>query len=367
RKDEFLAMLAHELRNPLAPIRAAAELLQMAPVDATRLRQTSEIIARQVNHMTGLVDDLLDVSRVSRGLATINKAPQDMKTVVSNAVEQVRPVVEARHHQLAITIEPAPAWVLGDDKRLVQVLTNLIHNAAKYTPEGGRIRVEMQARDEEVALVVTDNGIGILPELQPRIFDAFTQAERTPDRSQGGLGLGLALVKSLVEFHGGRVDCFSAGAGQGSRFTVCLPRIAAPLATEAVAAAATQGAALQPLRVMVVDDNVDAAAMLALLLETAGHVVLVEHHAVAALERAAREKPDVCFLDIGLPGMDGLELARRLRAAPHTAQALLVAVTGYGQAQDKLETAAAGFDVHLIKPVSAVQLAQVLATPRSRS
>ncbi len=364
RKDDFLAMLAHELRNPLAPIRAAAELLQSEHFDRSKLRQTSLIIARQVNHMTELVDDLLDVSRVMRGLVAINSAPQDMKTVVSHAVEQMRPIVEARSHQLAITIEPATAWVMGDDKRLVQVLTNLIQNSAKYTPEGGRINVEMKAHDAEVLLSVTENGIGIPTELQSRVFDAFSQAERTPDRSQGGLGLGLALVKTLVELHGGSVECHSEGPGRGSRFTVRLPRSApAPANVHSVVVAPTQNEGA--LRVFVVDDNVDAATMLALLLETFGHDVLVQHQAESALEQSSRYKPDVCFLDIGLPGMDGLELARRLRARPEMAGAVFAAVTGYGQEQDKEATASAGFDFHLVKPITAKQIADVLDSVRS--
>ena len=250
---------------------------------------------------------------------------------------------------------------MGDDKRLVQVLTNLIHNSAKYTPEGGRISVEMQVQGEEVVLSVIDNGIGMPPDLQPRVFDAFAQAERTPDRSQGGLGLGLALVKGLVEFHGGRVACFSAGQGQGSRFTISLPRIAAPSVNPDTAGPErVHPDAGRALRLLVVDDNVDAAAMLGMLLGTFGHEVQVVHHAKPALEMAARHSPQVCFLDLGLPGMDGLELARRLRERPDMADAVLVAVTGYGQGKDREETAAAGFDFHLVKPVSAAQLAEVL-------
>lgn len=371
RKDDFLAMLAHELRNPLAPIRAAAELLQLgqaAPLDQGRLLKTSEIITRQVSHMTELVDDLLDVSRVTRGLVVLNKAPQDMKAVVTHAVEQVRPIVEARRHQLAIRLDAAPTWVLGDDKRLVQVATNLVHNAAKYTPHGGQITLVLEVRADMVALVVSDNGIGIAPALRDKVFEPFAQAERTPDREQGGLGLGLPLVKSLVELHGGRVECFSEGTGCGSRFTVLLPLLARlPANHHAPSGPPPVESMARTLRVMVVDDNVDAAVMLATLLEAYGHEVLVEHRAQGALQRAPHEAPEVFFLDIGLPGMDGLELARRLRALPATAAATLVAVTGYGQEQDKVATAAAGFDHHLVKPVGAAQLVQVLSGIANRT
>jgi len=362
RKDEFLAMLAHELRNPLAPISAAAQLLQFGKFDEERVQHASQIISRQVQHMTGLVDDLLDVSRVTTGMIALDEALLDIRQVVLDAVEQVTPLLRARRHALQLHLAPDEALVQGDRKRLVQVIANLLGNAVKYTHEGGHISVQTVVHAERVLVCVHDNGIGMAPELKARAFDLFAQAERTSDRSLGGLGLGLALVKSLVELHGGTVMCDSAGPGLGSQFTVCLPRTAqaAPVVqrpSEPDVAAAASGA----LRILVVDDNVDAAAMLAMLLEALGHSVTVENGSLQALATARAEAPQVCLLDIGLPEMDGNELARRLRLDPATAGALLIAITGYGQAADQAQTAAAGFDHHFLKPVEMQQLAAVLA------
>ncbi len=361
RKDEFLAMLAHELRNPLAPISAAAELMEMAPLDAERVRRTSQVIGRQVRHMTGLVDDLLDVSRVTRGQVTINQAPQDMKNVVAAAVEQVRPLVQARNHRLTLELPPETAQVLGDETRLVQILTNILNNAAKYTPEGGHLRLVMETEPSQVVVRVIDDGIGIAAALQPRVFDLFAQAERTSDRSQGGLGLGLALVKSLVGLHGGHVSCHSDGAGCGSTFTVRLPRFEPlPEASERRRQARPEAAGANH-RIMIVDDNADAATMLGMLLEASGHEVLVENGSLAGLKLAAEALPAICILDIGLPDMDGYELARRLRQQPGMAQALLIAVTGYGQESDRQRAFAAGFDHHMVKPVDAHKLLRIVA------
>ncbi len=360
RKDEFLAMLAHELRNPLAPIRSAAELLKMGRLDETRVRKTSEIIARQVGHMTSLVDDLLDVSRVTRGLVQLNMQPLDMRQIVTEAVEQVTPLIHARRHHLTLRLSPEALTVLGDKKRLVQVIANLLTNAAKYTPDGGNILLRTEVREGNVLLTVADDGIGMEPDLVTRVFDLFAQAERTPDRASGGLGLGLALVKSLVELHDGSVTCASDGLGQGSRFSVGLPLVAVPGKghRERPEEAARD---LKSLRVMVVDDNADAAEMLAMFLEASGHDVVVEHRAGRALERARAQTPDVCLLDIGLPDMDGNELAQRLRAQPESANAVLIAVTGYGQEQDRRTALASGFRHHLVKPVDPAKLVDLLA------
>ncbi|WP_296950172.1 ATP-binding protein [uncultured Massilia sp.] len=366
RKDEFLAMLAHELRNPLAPIGAAAQLLQIGRLDPERLRSTSRIIGRQVEHMTHLIDDLLDVSRVTRGLVELDCARLDVGRIVGDAVEQVAPLVQARRHDLAVLQAPGPALVVGDKKRLVQVLTNLLTNAAKYTDEGGHIVLRTAVHAHEIEIAVADDGIGMAPALVARAFDLFSQGERTSDRAMGGLGLGLALVRSLVELHGGTVCCRSDGPGRGSTFTVRLPR--APSEADdggADAQDAAAGTGTGPLRVLVVDDNVDAATMLALLLEADGHAVAVEHDPQAALARAAAFAPDACLLDIGLPGMDGNALARRLRAAPGGARLTLVAVTGYGQEQDRRRSAAAGFDHHLVKPLDLGVLQSVLAGVRA--
>lgn len=364
RKDEFLAMLAHELRNPLAPIAAAADLLELGRMDEARMKQITAIISRQVTHMSGLVDDLLDVSRVTRGLVVLDKDRLDAKRIVADAVEQVRPLIEARKHRLTVHTPPESAFVLGDQKRLVQVLTNLLTNAAKYTPPGGDIKLSMEADGSHVKVTVADNGIGMDAGLLARAFDLFAQAERTSDRSQGGLGIGLALVKSLVELHGGSVTAVSEGFGKGSRFTVCLPHITehaevpgAGNDQPSVMDAAPAGS----LKVMIVDDNADAAHMLAMFLETLGHRVVVEHSSVQAVERARAERPHVCLLDIGLPDVDGNELARRLRAQPETAAATLIAITGYGQEQDRNKALDAGFDHHFVKPADTAKIASLLS------
>ena len=362
RKDEFLAMLAHELRNPLAPISAAATLLDMGAQSETRVRQSSAIIGRQVRHMTRLVDDLLDVSRVTRGLIELQRTTLDLRAIVDEAVEQVRPQLAARRQRLSLHLPPLPVTVEGDRARLVQVVSNLLGNAVKYTHDERAIEVELQATDGQVLLAVRDEGIGMERELTERAFDLFAQAKRSSDRSQGGLGLGLALVRNLVALHGGTVGCASPGPGQGSTFTVTLP-LAAPRAAAPLPASGTSGAdTAGRLTLLVVDDNVDAATMLALLLEGQGHEVFIEHESLRALELARSARPDACLLDIGLPDVDGNELARRLRAQPETAHSVLIAVSGYGQEHDRRSSLAAGFSHHLVKPVAFEELARVLAT-----
>jgi signal transduction histidine kinase/ActR/RegA family two-component response regulator len=367
RKDEFLAMLAHELRNPLAPISSAAELLRMAALDRSQVQHTSEIILRQIKHMTSLVDDLMDVSRVSRGLVNLEQIPLDVRQVVGEAVEQLTPLMQARRHHLQLHLAPGATLVSGDRKRLVQVIANLLNNAAKYTPDGGEIKVEAEAHNTHVVVNVIDNGIGMQPDLVARVFDLFSQAEVTSDRTSGGLGLGLALVKNSVELHGGTVKAESKGLGFGSKFTVCLPHL------EEIAAIATTGRSDQslpaqdrPLQLLVVDDNVDGALTLAMLLEAAGHTVTVEHHPKSALKRAAVKAFDACLLDIGLPEIDGYELARRLREYPGTAASVLIAVTGYGQEQDRNQSLEAGFAHHLVKPLNAAELFSIFASITAR-
>ncbi|MFC4930885.1 hybrid sensor histidine kinase/response regulator [Massilia sp. GCM10023247] len=362
QKDQFLAMLAHELRNPLAPITTAAHLLKLGRLDAKAVRNASEIIARQAEHMTDLVNDLLDVSRVTRGLVTLEKEEIDVNAVVAGAFEQVRPLVESKRHSLTMQLSGEPVHVLGDRTRLVQVLSNILNNAAKYTPPGGQITLAVTASGDQVAVTVTDNGIGIEPDVLPYIFDLFTQAERTPDRSQGGLGIGLALVKSLVALHGGSVDARSEGPGRGSQFEIRLPRIGQTAALAGAGSGDDAAAQGLPLRVMVVDDNQDAAHMLATLLEVQGHSVSVEYDGRGALQRARRELPQVMLLDIGLPDTDGYALARQLRALPELRGATLVALTGYGQNEDRRLAQEAGFDHHLVKPADLDQVAQILAS-----
>jgi len=359
RKDEFLAMLAHELRNPLAPISTGANLLKLLHSDNAQITQTCAIIARQVEHMTSLVDDLLDVSRVTRGLVTLSTGILDLRKVVDDAAEQIRPLMIARRHKIVLDVPTLPAHVKGDHKRLVQVVANLLGNAAKYTPEGGHINLHLAPHGETWVIDVRDDGIGMEARLVDRVFDLFTQAERTPDRSQGGLGLGLALARSLVELHGGSVAAASAGPGLGSTFTVRLPRfaqenLAAPKPAPVAAIAA--GA----LRILVVDDNLDAAQTLGLFLRASGHTVEVVYSGLDAIDVAAVFAPQVCMLDIGLPDMDGNELARRLRAMPGMEGATLIAATGYGRQQDRELAIEAGFDHYLVKPINTVQLGDLL-------
>ncbi|MBK4736531.1 ATP-binding protein [Noviherbaspirillum pedocola] len=361
RKDEFLAMLAHELRNPLAPISTAAHLLKLTQAKDPQLRRTSEIISRQVEHMTSLVDDLLDVSRVTRGLIRLQPQLLALPDIVAATVEQVRALIEERGHRLTLTLPPNLPPVMGDRTRLIQVFTNLLNNAAKYTPPGGEIGIHAQRDGDGAVLAVRDNGIGIEPNLLPHVFDLFTQAERSPDRAQGGLGLGLALVKSLVELHGGRVSVSSAGPGRGSEFTVRLPLAGDTVLPPAREEPEEEHVPRMRPHVLLVDDNMDAANTLAQLLELQGYTVSVEYDAGAALARTERETPQVCLLDIGLPDIDGYELARRLRALPATAGAVLIALTGYGQEQDRIRSQRAGFDYHLVKPVQLDNLNAILS------
>ena len=360
RKDEFLAMLAHELRNPLAPISTAAQVMRLRYSDAEYVKRASEIIGRQVRHMTDLVDDLLDVSRVTRGQVQMESEPVDLKSVVNNAVEQARPLIEARHHDLFMHVAANPAWVSGDRTRLTQAVSNLLNNAAKYTRQHGRIEVDLRILDCHAILSVRDNGSGIAPSLLPHVFDLFTQGERTPDRAQGGLGLGLALVKSIAAHHGGTVEAASAGTGQGSSFTLSLPVIEAP-ALHPAAEMQAQLPPAPPRRIVIVDDNRDAGASLAAALEARGHGIALFDDAQALLDAHELGPVDAYILDIGLPGIDGYQLARRLRHDGPCPQALLVALTGYGQAHDFTLSKAAGFDHHLVKPADLGQLERILS------
>ena len=359
-KDEFLAMLAHELRNPLAPISSSASLLGLQFAHEPRVRQASAIIGRQVRHMSRLVDDLLDVSRVTRGLIELRTATVDLRDIVNSALDQTRPLIEERRHAITLDLPDAPAYVEGDQTRLVQTVANIVNNAAKYTPEGGRIAVGLEAGAGTLALHVRDNGSGMPLELVPSVFELFTQGARTLARSQGGLGIGLALVRKLVELHGGSVSAHSAGVGQGSTFSVTLPRSnGVPAARMADAPRAGKG-----LRLMVVDDNADAADSLASLLRTHGYPTEVAYCGEAALRRAAAERPDAMLIDIGLPDIDGYRLAERLRSDPALDGTVLIAATGYGQARDREQALAAGFAHHLVKPIDMMALMRVLEVVR---
>ncbi len=360
RKDEFLAMLAHELRNPLAPLSTAAQLLQIAPNDAERVRRSAELMERQVRHMTELVDDLLDVSRVTRGLVHVDRDVVELQQVVQGALEQANPLIEARHHTVEVDLPETLVYVRGDRVRLVQVVSNLLNNAAKYTAPGGRIGLRLSHAEGSACLSVTDNGSGIDPQLLRHVFELFTQGQRTPDRAQGGLGLGLSLVKSLVELHGGRVQASSAGLGCGSIFSVFLPSIDAQPQAETHSTGLALAPGSQALKMVVVDDNVDAGQMLAVWLRELGHQVVVKTAPEDALASPELDQVDVYLLDIGLPQMDGYELARRLRAQPRNEGAFFMAVTGYGQARDIALSKQAGFDHHFVKPLDTARLLAVL-------
>lgn len=362
RKDDFLAMLAHELRNPLAPISTAAHLLRVVHAGDAHIAQTAAIISRQVDHMTELVDDLLDVSRVTRGLVALSKERLDLTAVVADAVEQITPLATARNHRLELRLPSEPAVVEGDHKRLVQVVANLLNNATKYTADGGHIMVRLEAAGPEHLLTITDNGIGMAPELVARVFELFAQAERTPDRSQGGLGIGLALVKSLVDLHGGSVEARSGGLGKGSAFTVRLPRFeAGQFAPRGKPAEIAIASGAERLRVLLVDDNTDAIDVLQACLQAAGHEVRLAYSSAEALALARSEAPDVFLIDIGLPDFDGNQLARQIRADPQLGAAVLIAMTGYGRKEDRDRSMAAGFDDYLVKPLDIVQLCALLA------
>jgi PAS domain S-box-containing protein len=371
RKDEFLATLAHELRNPLAPISNAVQLLRVGADAATR-DDARHIIERQLLQLVHLVDDLLDVSRISQGKVVLRRESVDLAAVVQTAVETSRPALEAGRHTLTVRLPPAGTLVVDADvTRLTQIIANLLNNAAKYTPEGGSVSVSAE-RDEGHALVcVEDSGVGIPPELLPRVFDMFAQVDRTLARSQGGLGIGLALVKRLVEMHDGTVTAQSDGHGRGCRFAVRLPlleqgsSVAAPAAPQAHPAPATDGA----IRVLVVDDNVDSAESLAKLLGMLGYETGVAHDGHEAMRAAAAFRPRVALLDIGLPGLTGHEVARRIRALDGGHRVLLVALSGWGQEDDRKRSREAGFDHHFVKPVDIEVLTELLATlePASRS
>ncbi len=350
QQDEFLAMLAHELRNPLAPIRSAAALLERLDSIDPRLKLIHEVIDRQVEHMARLLDDLLDASRVTSGKVTLQRRPTPVREFVDQAVELCRALIDAQHQQLTLDMPVTAMYVDGDPTRLTQIVGNLLHNAAKYTPDGGAIALSARLEGESVVLKVTDNGSGISPAALPDIFDLFTQEERSLSRSQGGLGIGLTIVRSMVEHHGGTVSVRSDGLGTGSEFTVALPRLN-HVAEAAVAPMTT--VAVEPLRILLVDDNVDAGVLLSMLLEMAGHQVEVTLEGRSALASYAQHRPRVVVCDIGLPGMDGYEVARRIRReGPADGPApVLIALTGYDGAADRALAMAAGFDHHVAKPV----------------
>jgi PAS domain S-box-containing protein len=362
QKNEFLAMLGHELRNPLAPMRNALHILKMPTASSTMTEQARNIIDRQLQNLVRLVDDLLDVSRIVRGKVQLQKEVIDLREPVRRATETALPVIDARGHQLSLHLSAAAIWVEGDLMRLSQVIANLLTNAAKYTDHAGSIVVSAEQVGSTGVVRVRDTGIGVPPELLPRIFDLFVQGDRTLERSQGGLGIGLTLVRRLVELHDGKVDAVSAGAGKGSEFVVTLPLAAAPAAMSerglGVGDFEPRGSAS---RVLVVDDNVDACESVAMILRACGFDVRCLHDGPSVLSTALRWHPDVIVLDIGLPGMSGLEVATQLRQHEEFERTPLAALTGYGQEEDQRRSAQAGFNLHLTKPIDPLALYEYLS------
>jgi PAS domain S-box-containing protein len=363
RKDEFIATLAHELRNPLAPIRNAATVLRQPAADARAREWASAVIQRQVATMALLLDDLLDVSRITRGTLTLHRQSVPLASVVDSAVEIARPALDARGHRLTITLPEGPLQLDVDALRLSQVIANLLTNAAKYTDPGGAVLLAVEAREAELRVTVRDTGIGLAPESLQHIFRMFSQVRGSLDRSEGGLGIGLALVKGLVELHGGRVEAYSEGEGKGSEFRVILPGVVTrpqARAVEAPAAVPSRGSAL---RIVVADDSRDGAESLAMLLALDGHDVRIANDGTSALELLRAIRPDVALLDIGMPGMNGYEIARAVRNEPWRPSTRLVAITGWGQDEDRRRALESGFDVHLTKPIAPELLANVVRPP----
>lgn len=358
RKDEFLAMLAHELRNPLAPIGNASEILARKLSQDTSAQAPIAIIKRQMAQLTRLIDDLLDITRITQGRIQLHRRQLDLASVIRQAVETLEPELQRKQQRLSVITSTShePLYVDGDFARLVQCIGNILGNAIKYTEAGGKISVHARAEDSSVVVEIADTGVGIPGELLPRVFDLFVQSDRTLDRAQGGLGIGLAVVKRLVEMHQGQVLAQSGGAGQGSTFEIRLPRIPRPTPASPEAAAFEAS----PRRVLIVDDNRDAANSLAELLTLQGHTAQAAHSGKEALECLASFEPEVALLDIGLPQMNGYELARRLREIETLRGIRIIALTGYGQTEDRERTRAAGFDDHLVKPVNLAALERTL-------
>jgi len=369
RKDEFLAMLAHELRNPLAPISTAVQLLRLKELSESQRDRARDVLERQVQHLVFLVDDLLDVSRITRGMITLHRERVLVGAVVARAVETARPAIDERRHTLTLDLSDEVLSVEGDKARLTQVVGNLLNNAVKFMEPGGRILLKVTREGTSVAITVKDNGIGISNEQMPRIFDLFTQAHSKSDSVQGGLGIGLALVRRLVEMHGGTVAAHSAGPGHGTEITVRLPL----WATQGVARPdesvmlppSTSAPQVGPCRILVVDDHPDAVEALSMQLQVAGHDVRSANDGIEAMTIGESFQPQVVILDLGMPKMDGYETVRSMRRRSWGSRALIVALTGWAQPYDRQKTAEAGFDAHLVKPVTEFELFQAIAAGRA--
>ncbi len=364
RKDEFLAMLGHELRNPLAPLRSALAVMSKADLDADTLEWARQLMERQVEHMVRLVDDLLDVSRIERGKFVLRKERVELSPVIAGAVDACQPLIASCGHQLTVSIPKEPIWFDADPVRLTQVVTNLLNNAAKYTERGGQIWLTAERINGEIEVDIRDSGLGICADMLPRIFEPFTQVDQSLDRSQGGLGIGLSLVRTIVELHGGKVSAASEGTGLGSVFSFRIPAPTGIAAPKSIPPALKDGA-MTRRKVLVVDDQVGQAQILAKLFSTMwGHETLTAHDGPSALDMMRGERPDIVLLDIGLPGMNGFEVAEHVRSDPQFRDTLLVALTGYGQEEDQRRSEQAGFDLHLVKPPSVTTLKELFAHPK---
>lgn len=360
RKDEFLATLAHELRNPLAPIRNGLQILRMDPTgDAAE--KVREMMDRQLTHLVRLIDDLLDVSRVSQGKIDLRKERISLQSVLQAAIEVSRPLIEAANHTLTLRVPEELIWIEADLTRLAQIVSNLLNNAAKYTPESGSITLSVGLDEGKVTISVSDNGLGIPADMLPKVFELFTQVDRNLERSQGGLGIGLALVYRLVEMHGGSIQAHSAGLGRGSTFTMRLPLAAGVAEIAPVPASPEEPATGPSLNVLVVDDNLASAKTIGWMLELIGHRYTLAHDGPEALQTAHSLRPDAILLDIGLPGMNGYDVCRELRKDPAFQRTVMIAQTGWGQERDRRLAREAGFDHHLIKPVNLQELTGLLA------
>jgi len=366
RKDEFLAILAHELRNPLAPIRHAAKIIRFTDGDPQVLHSACEIMERQIGHMVRLVDDLLDVSRLSHGNIELRKEPVALASVINQAIEAASPNITAMEQRLTITLSPEPINVYGDPIRLAQAIGNLLNNACKYTDRDGCIYVSVNREDSDVVIRIRDTGIGISAEQLPLVFDMFTQLEGSPDGSQSGLGIGLTLVKNLVEMHGGSVSASSAGRGRGCEFVVRLPIHQQAVEVAVPTQAANDGASTSK-RILVVDDNRDSANSLATFLQLFGNETHLAFDGKEAVEVAATVQPDVVLLDIGMPRMNGYDAARKIREQPWASRVVLVAVTGWGQNEDKRKAHDAGFNCHMVKPVDPAVITALLPSLSSEN
>jgi signal transduction histidine kinase/CheY-like chemotaxis protein len=365
RKNEFLATLGHELRNPLAPLWNTVKLMDLQQPAAPASPQIRDMVRRQVEQLSRLADDLLDIARIARGKVELRKEPVDLAETANRAAQISAPHLKARRQHFELALPAELIHLLADATRLVQIIVNLLNNASKYTDAGGRVWLTVEREDEEAAIRVRDTGMGIAPELMPHVFELFTQGKLSSDRSPGGVGIGLALVRQLVELHGGKIVAHSAGVGSGSEFVVRLPIAMADANNDKPFAAAPKTTGplgeLPPQRILVVDDNVDSAETLSMLLALGGHAVRVAHDGPTALQSAADFRPEVVLLDLGLPRMDGYEVARRLLQQPDAGKMLLVALTGYGQDEDRRRSEEAGFNAHLVKPVELDALRNLLA------